>query len=145
MYILDDTNGKVRKYGADKHDSLKISHDGRTLSYENLQNGDGSKYGDYRFCTDESGKLPCEDFELIRHGADAYFNIGGFGNERSTTKEIIKALEEAKNAIENDSEKYAETWQLLKDNDVYNKLFHIGVQRALITIMNEIIKWDKKL
>lgn len=78
MYIKDMQNGTVRKYGSDHHDSLQISEDGRTLSYENLQNGDGSHYGDYRFVTDENGKIPGEDLDLIAHGADAYFNIGGF-------------------------------------------------------------------
>ena len=68
---------KVRLYGTDCHDSLRISPDGRTLSYKNLQNGDGSRYGDYRFCDDE-GKTPKEDEVLLAHGADAYFNIGGF-------------------------------------------------------------------
>lgn len=67
----------IRRYGSNCHDSLMISSDGRTLSYYNLQNGDGSKYGDYRFC-DEEGKTPEEDLDLIKYGADAYFNIGGF-------------------------------------------------------------------
>lgn len=67
----------IRPYGSSCHDSLRISSDGRTLSYENLQNGDGSKYGDYRFC-DEEGHTPEEDLDLVKHGADAYFNIGGF-------------------------------------------------------------------
>ena len=82
MYIKDMTNGKVRKYGADHHDSLRISNDGRTLSYEHLQNGDCSRYGGYRFC-DEDGMIPEEDEVLMMHGADAYFNIGGFDKERS--------------------------------------------------------------
>lgn len=78
MYIKDMETGEVRKYGLDCHDSLMISNDGRTLSYYNLQNGDGSAYGEYRFVVDEEGHTPEEDDVLIRHGADAYFNIGGF-------------------------------------------------------------------
>ena len=77
MYIKDLITGKVRLYGTNKHDSLIISDDGRTLSYSNLQNGDGSQYGDYRFC-DKDGLIPSEDEVLIKHGADSYFNIGGF-------------------------------------------------------------------
>ena len=77
MYIKDLTNGNVRLYGTNHHDALRISKDGRTLSYENLQNGDGSRYGDYRF-TDGEGRTPEEDEELAEYGADAYFNIGGF-------------------------------------------------------------------
>ena len=78
MSIKDLTNGTVRKYGTNHHDSLRISDDGRTLSYENLQNGDGSEYGDYRFVVDEDGNIPA-DYEAVgKYGADAYFNIGGF-------------------------------------------------------------------
>ena len=80
MYIKDLQTGKIRKYGTSVHDSLVISPDGRTLSYCNLQNGDGSKFGDYRFC-DEEGYIPSEDETLKNYGADAYFNIGGFYNK----------------------------------------------------------------
>lgn len=79
-YIKDlglKTGVVIRPYGSNCHDSLRISPDGRYLTYENLQNGDGSKYGAYRFC-DEEGKTPEEDLDLIKYGADAYFNIGGF-------------------------------------------------------------------
>ena len=78
MYIKDLQTGKIRLYGTNPHDSLRISGDGRTLSYENLQNGDGSRYGDYRFVTDEEGNIPEEDVVCIRYGGDAYFNIGGW-------------------------------------------------------------------
>lgn len=77
MYIKDLQSGEVRKYGSNHHDALRVSPDGTILSYENLQNGDGSRFGDYRFC-DEDGLIPEEDEVLVKHGADAYFNIGGF-------------------------------------------------------------------
>lgn len=77
MYIKDLQSGEVRKYGSNHHDSLCVSRDGTTLSYYNLQNGDGSRFGDYRFC-DENGLTPEEDEVLMRYGAEAYFNIGGF-------------------------------------------------------------------
>jgi len=76
MYIKDLQSGKVREYGTDCHDSLRISSDGRTLTYYNLQNGDGSGCGEYRFC-DENGNLPC-DIPF----SEGYFNIGGFDKER---------------------------------------------------------------
>ena len=79
MYIKDLQPGIVRPYGTNSHDSLVISDDGRTLSYYNLQNGDGSRYGDYVFCDDE-GKIPKEIDVYIERGADIYFNIGGFDN-----------------------------------------------------------------
>lgn len=80
MWIKDLQGGSIRKYGSDCHDALRISDDGRTLSYENMQNGDGSLYGDYRFVVDENGNVPRDDFELQKYGADAYANMGGFEN-----------------------------------------------------------------
>ena len=77
MYIKDLQSGEVRKYGTNPHDALRVSRDGTILSYENLQNGDGSRFGDYRFC-DEDGLIPEDDEVLVKYGADAYFNIGGF-------------------------------------------------------------------
>ena len=82
MWIKDIQTGQVRRYGSNHHDALMISEDGRMLSYENLQNGDGSRYGDYRFVT-ENGHLPQDDEEYKQHGADAYFNIGGFDRGES--------------------------------------------------------------
>ena len=80
MYIKDLETGRVRKYGSNRHDSLVISQDGRRLSYYNLQNGDGSRWGSYRFCDDEV-HTPMEDETLAKYGADAYFNIGGWRDE----------------------------------------------------------------
>lgn len=80
MYIKDLETGKVRPYGTNPHDSLVISDDGRTLSYYNLQNGDGSRYGGYVFC-DEEGKTPEEIDVHIEYGAAIYFNIGGWNDE----------------------------------------------------------------
>ena len=90
MYIKDLMTGEVRLYGTNHHDALEVSSDGRTLSYENLQNGEGSRYGDYRFC-DKDGKTPEEDEDLIKHGADAYFNIGGFFPHEDEDLEKIKS------------------------------------------------------
>ena len=78
MWIKDLQGGHIRQYGEDCHDALEISDDGRTLSYCNMQNGDGSRYGDYRFVIDENGNVPQDDFELKKYGAEAYANIGGF-------------------------------------------------------------------
>lgn len=84
-YIKDLQTGKVREYGTNPHDSLVISEDGRTLSYYNLQNGDGSRYGDYRFC-DEDGNIPEGKDEC---GED-YFNIGGWEEPKEEVKYVVK-------------------------------------------------------
>lgn len=80
MYIKDLTNGNVRKYGSDPHDSLNISPDGRYLSYCNLHNSDGSLTGNYVFC-DENGFTPeeaADKHDCIYIETESYFNIGGF-------------------------------------------------------------------
>lgn len=78
MKIKDLTTGRIFEYGSDRHHSLRISADGRTLSFENLQNGDGSAYGDYRFIDDCEEDIPEKTECFIKYGADSYFNIGGF-------------------------------------------------------------------
>lgn len=88
MYIRDNISNTVRLYGTDCHDSLLISNDGKTLSYYNLQCGEGSRYGSYSFVTDRDGNVPNEDEDLIRHGAEAYFNIGGFNIGTETIDKI---------------------------------------------------------
>ena len=90
MYIKDLQTGNVRLYGTNCHDSLRVSNDGKTLSYYNLQNGDGSAYGDYRF-TDEKGQTPEEDKEMAQYGAENYFNIGGFFPHEDEDLEKLKS------------------------------------------------------
>ena len=97
MYIKDKHTGKVRLYGTDSHDSLRISSDGTCLTYNHLQCGEGSLAGDkehssYLFCDDE-GQTPEEDDALCRHGADAYFNIGGFDNTKAVLDKIRAEIE----------------------------------------------------
>lgn len=84
MKILDTESGMVHTYGTNCHDSLVLSDDGRTLEYYNLQNGDGSAYGSYRFVTDED-VIPEEDETL----EDVFYaNIGGFTPEFSLVNPI---------------------------------------------------------
>lgn len=75
MKIKDLQSGNIFEYGG-CHDSLAISQDGRTLSYYNLQNGDGSKYGDYRFVM-EDGEVPADSKTPDAIHAECYFDIGG--------------------------------------------------------------------
>lgn len=49
LYIQNVVSGRVFEYGKNCHDKLLISEDGRSLTYYNLQDGDGSCVGDYRF------------------------------------------------------------------------------------------------
>ena len=108
MYIKDLETGRVHKYGSDRHDSLRISPDGKYIVYENLQNGDGSR-GGYRFC-DEKGVIPEDDPVLRAYGADAYFNIGGFDDAEKAERdkkytqemEALKKLLAEKRGIEDD-------------------------------------------
>lgn len=60
LYIKDAVSGRVFEYGKNCHDKLVISEDGRCLTYYNLQDGDGSCVGDYRFFY-EKPKLETEE------------------------------------------------------------------------------------
>ena len=91
MLIKDLQNGIVREYGKDCHDSLAISADGRALSYYNLQCGDGSMYGDFRFVM-EDGEVPCESLTPDAIHGESYFNIGGFSGREEREKEIIALI-----------------------------------------------------
>lgn len=123
-WIKDLQSGNVREYGSDQHDSLMISQDGRTLSYYNMQCGDGSIYGDFRFVTGENGLTPEEDTEAY----DAYFNIGGW-------QEIVAlpertAMERLRDRIESEADEY----DAYVDHDVAR-----GLYKAL-DIVNEFLK-----
>jgi len=87
MKILDLQTGRVHEYGDSGHDSLYVSQDGTTLTYYNLQTGDGSKHGDYRFVCDDN-KIPAESQTADAIHAEVYFNIGGWP-ERPHGKWII--------------------------------------------------------
>ena len=50
LWIKDLTDGTVRQYGTNGHDSLQV-RDG-VLEYYNLQNGDGTPSG-YAFCNED--------------------------------------------------------------------------------------------
>lgn len=90
MKIKDLTTGQIFEYGSNRHHALRISGDGRTLSFENLQNGDGSLFGDYRFIDDSEEVIPSESECSCKHGADSYFNIGGFTTDINTCGENMK-------------------------------------------------------
>ena len=76
IYIKDMQSGTVREYGTNCHDSLHLSLYGRTLTYENLQNGDGSLCGDYRICDNPKGIVP-EDMKSPE-SVYTYVDIGGY-------------------------------------------------------------------
>lgn len=90
MKIKDLHSGRIFEYG-DCHDSLRISYDGRTLSYSNLQNGDGSKYGEYRFVMDD-GETPQDSKSIDAMYGECYFNIGGFPNVEQIRAEVIEEI-----------------------------------------------------
>lgn len=79
MKIRDNQTGKVFEYGSNKHHALHISENGGCLTFENLENGDGSLEtgdGGYSFVLDD-GKTPEESSSPeSRYGA-TYANIGG--------------------------------------------------------------------
>ncbi|HJC91929.1 MAG TPA: DUF551 domain-containing protein [Candidatus Mediterraneibacter excrementigallinarum] len=80
MKIRDNETGEVFEYGTNIHHALRISENGGCLTFENLQNGDGSlKSGDggYSFVLDD-GKTPEESVSPDAVNGSTYANIGGF-------------------------------------------------------------------
>ena len=92
MKILDTETGRVHVYGTDRHDSLAISEDGKALHYYNLQCGDGSMFGTYRFVMDD-GKIPAESQTEDAMYCECYFNIGGFHDAVPFHGKWVKANE----------------------------------------------------
>ncbi len=87
MKILDLQTGRIRNYGTNCHDALRIGRDGRALYYANLQNGDGSQWGDYRFVMDDD-KTPDESQTADALHCECYFNIGGFADHINRVSRI---------------------------------------------------------
>lgn len=76
MFIKDLETGEIHRYGDNPHDSLVMSEDGRTLTYYNLQNGDGSEVGGYIFCG-KDGKIPKDTTSVNEWMGMRYWDIGG--------------------------------------------------------------------
>ena len=74
LFIRDNTNGKVREYGTNRHDALVVING--KLEYHNLQNGDGTLGGSeeekrgYSFC------VPWHNHDTDQFD-DAILDIGG--------------------------------------------------------------------
>ena len=80
MKIRDNETGEVFEYGTNIHHALMISANGGCLTFENLQNGDGSLEsgnGGYSFVLDD-GKTPEESTSPDAVNGATYANIGGF-------------------------------------------------------------------
>lgn len=92
--IRDNETGEVFEYGTNGHHALRISEDGKCLSFENLHNGAGSEGGGYSFVL-EDGKTPeGSDSDDAMYGM-TYANIGGFktiSSENDGMKKTISSL-----------------------------------------------------
>lgn len=85
MKIRDNETGEVFEYGINIHHALKISENGGCLTFENLQNGDGSLQsgdGGYSFVLDD-GKTPKESISPDAVNGVTYANIGGFHGDNT--------------------------------------------------------------
>lgn len=62
LWIKDMTTGEVHEYGSNGHDSLVSFDGGKTLTFENLQNGYGSLDDNgYRFVHEDGTPLNFDD------------------------------------------------------------------------------------
>lgn len=138
MYIKDNITGEVRPYGTDCHDSLEISDDGKYLTYYNLQCGEGSKYGSYSFVTDKVGTLPKDDEDLIKHGADAYFNIGGWKSPAKVWQEIKDQIREEAELAYADFDEYKQNVLGIEADELPDDDFRFGMERCLEIITTKM-------
>lgn len=95
MKIRDNETGEIFEYGTNIHHALRISKNGGCLTFENLQNGDGSlKSGDggYSFVLND-GKTPEESSSPDSMYGATYANIGGFHEHlsRENGREITRS------------------------------------------------------
>lgn len=122
MKIKDLQTGRVHEYGTNCHDSLYVSQDGRTLTYYNLQNGDGSGVGDYRFVCDDE-KVPAESETADARHAEVYFNIGGWNHQGSQGDAISReALREK-----------------IEDNKYFDNSFQKMTVAEFLTIVHDLV------
>ena len=130
IWIRDNINGKVFEYGKDCHDSLRISEDGRYLTYYNLQNGDGSEFGSYSFVAEDC-PLTLEELSertgCIEHATECFANIGGFKcdckckKDNPETENLIADLEFLDDNLEFDTIRDEDNG---KEIDVHEVLEH---------------------
>lgn len=98
--IRDNETGEIFEYGTNIHHALRISKNGGCLTFENLQNGDGSsKSGDggYSFVLND-GKTPEESSSPDSMYGATYANIGGFHEHlsRENAPEITRSSRDNK-------------------------------------------------
>jgi hypothetical protein len=60
LYVKDTTTGAIREVGKDQHDALWLY--GGALHYRNLQNGEGTLGGGYKWC-DRNGNTEFDNDE----------------------------------------------------------------------------------
>lgn len=97
MLIRDNETGEVFEYGTNIHHALCISKDGQYLSFENLQNGDGSVGGGYSFVL-EDGKTPEESNSDDAMYGMTYWDVGGFSNP--DMEKILQEIEDYETKME---------------------------------------------
>ena len=72
LFIKDKVTDKVHEYGTDHHDCLMLHDEDGSLSYYNLQTGDGTgKDGSYTFCKSDGSDID------TKNEYESVVNIGG--------------------------------------------------------------------
>lgn len=145
MKILDTQTGAIHEYGTDGHDSLYVSRDGRYLTYYNLQNGDGSGVGDYRFVCDDN-KVPEQSETAEAIHADVYFNIGGW--HKSTRAEKLYTQEDLNSsitkAITDMSKVLTEKEELIKQMKLFKGAYLLTINELLPDLNCDNCKYKNK-
>ena len=119
LYIQDINSGRVFEYGKNCHDKLLISEDGRSLTYYNLQDGDGSCVGDYRFYY-EKPKIETEEDKRYAYDIDEW--------ARMVKHQSISQLlaEERKKVVQEIRKKVEKNLVRMQEEGVYGTSLAIG-------------------
>ena len=80
LYVKDMVTDDVREVGLDRHDALYLYEGG--LFYRNYQNGEGTMYGGYQWCT-KDGNVAFDNEEY-----DGYYPLDMTSAERDLVNEI---------------------------------------------------------
>lgn len=125
--IRDNETGEIFEYGENNHHALRISPNGGCLTFENMQNGDGSLpdgRGGYSFVL-EDGKTPNESESLDAIQGASYANVGGFEPEslEKIKEEMEKVLMELREyrkigtveEVRNQKHNLAQAYRIISD------------------------------
>ena len=95
--VMDVASGNIHIVGADPHDRLYLDENGQ-IQYENIQCICGTRYGEYRFVSDDEGHEPVKNKITAEDvGDELWVNLT---DEDLYGLEMVEPIDYAKGAYE---------------------------------------------